>query len=248
MTMMKNVAEVSEQVVKWMQDQVNAAGGKGAIFGLSGGIDSAVVAGLCQRAFGYHTLAVIMPCYSAKEDVEHAELVAKTFNLPYIIVDLSSTYDVMVKELKTKMPQMAAAGQIALANLKPRLRMTTLYYYAACYNYLVMGTGNKSEIAVGYFTKYGDGGVDLEPIGHLLKEEVRDLAVYLSVPQAVIDKVPSGGLWEGQIDEEELGFSYAELDRYLKYGEATPQLRSRIEDLRRKSEHKRKTPPIPNTL
>ncbi|NLL19130.1 MAG: NAD(+) synthase [Clostridia bacterium] len=243
--MNKNIAEVSEQIVKWMQEEVKTAGGKGAVFGLSGGLDSAVVAGLCKRAFDADALAVIMPCHSSKEDVEHAELVAKTFNLPYIVVDLKSTYDFMVEELKAKMPRVAETSQIALANIKPRLRMTTLYYYAACFNYLVMGTGNKSELAIGYFTKYGDGGVDLEPIGHLLKQEVKELAEYLSVPRVIIDKAPSGGLWEGQTDENELGFSYADLDHYLKYGEASPALQRRIEDLHRKSEHKRKTPPVP---
>jgi NAD+ synthase len=243
--MKKNIAEISEQIVKWMKDQVKAAGGKGAVFGLSGGLDSAVVAGLCKRAFDTNALAVIMPCHSSKEDVAHAELVAKTFNLPYLVVELKNTFDVMVEELKTKMPQKEEPSQIALANIKPRLRMTTLYYYAACFNYLVMGTGNKSELAIGYFTKYGDGGVDLEPIGHLLKHEVRELAEFLSVPKVVIDKAPSGGLWEGQTDENELGFSYADLDHYLKYGAATPELQHRIEDLRRKSEHKRKTPPVP---
>lgn len=246
--MLKNVAEVSEQIVKWMQEHVKAAGAKGAVFGLSGGLDSAVVAGLCKKAFDNNALAVIMPCYSSKEDIEHAELVATTFNLPYTVVDLGRTYDVMVEELKLKMPETKETNQIALANIKPRLRMTTLYYYGACLNYLVMGTGNKSELAIGYYTKYGDGGVDLEPIGHLLKLEVKELAEYLSVPKAIIDKAPSGGLWEGQTDEDELGFSYADLDRYLKYGEGSSELERRIEDLRMKSEHKRKTPPIPPAI
>ncbi|NLC76196.1 MAG: NAD(+) synthase [Clostridia bacterium] len=241
----KEMAQISAEIVSWMQEKVQAAGGKGAVFGLSGGIDSAVVAGLCTRAFGDHALAVIMPCYSAQEDVEHALLVAKTFRLPYLIVDLNNTYDALAGELRAKMLQGAENKEIALANLKPRLRMTTLYYYAACFNYLVMGTGNRSEIAVGYFTKYGDGGVDLEPIGHLLKQEVVALADYLGVPKEIIDKAPAAGLWEGQTDEQELGFSYADLDRYLKYGEAEAGVKARIEALRRQSEHKRRMPPSP---
>src|SRR5690606_5628013 len=107
---------------------------------------------------------------------------------------------------------------MAVANLKPRLRMTTVYYVANTRNYLVAGTGNRSELTIGYFTKYGDGGVDLLPIGRLLKAEVRELARELGIPERIITKAPSAGLWAGQTDEGEMGFTYAELERYLSEG------------------------------
>src|SRR5205085_4516711 len=121
-------------------------------------------------------------------------------------------------------------AQVPRANIKPRLRMTTLYFLANTLNYLVAGTGNRSELAIGYFTKYGDGGVDLLPIGRLLKREVRDMAKELRLPAAIIDRPPSAGLWAGQVDEEEMGFTYAELERYLDEGPqaVSPALAVRI--------------------
>ena len=125
--------------------------------------------------------------------------------------------------------------------------MTTLYFIANSINYLVAGTGNRSELAIGYFTKYGDGGADLLPIGHLLKREVREMAKGAWRPGAIIDRPPSAGLWLGQLDEEEMGFTYAELERYLEEGPqaVSPALAMRIERLTRSSEHKRVMPPLP---
>jgi NAD+ synthase len=125
--------------------------------------------------------------------------------------------------------------------------MTALYFIANSADYLVAGTGNRSELAIGYFTKHGDGGADLFPIGHLLKREVRELARELRVPDQIIDRPPSARLWLGQTDEEEMGFSYAELERYLEEGPqaVAPALAMRIERLARASDHKRMQPPIP---
>jgi NAD+ synthase len=138
-------------------------------------------------------------------------------------------------------------GRLPLANMKPRLRMTTLYFFANSLNYLVPGTGNRSELAIGYFTKYGDGGADLLPIGGLVKSEVRALALDLNVPSAIIERTPSAGLWIGQTDEDEMGFTYANLERYLDDGPqgVSPALAMRIERLARSSEHKRALPPMP---
>src|SRR5688500_18658323 len=138
-------------------------------------------------------------------------------------------------------------ARLPLANVKPRLRMTTLYYVANTLNYLVAGTGNLSELSIGYFTKYGDGGVDLLPIGDLQKSEVRAAAQELGVPDSVIDKAPSAGLWLGQTDEAEMGFTYAELENYLTTGAGmvSPALAMRIERLMRTSEHKRAMAPTP---
>ncbi len=235
------VAARAQRLVEWLRDQVRSAGGEGAVVGLSGGIDSAVVAGLCARAFPGRALGVIMPCHSNPRDAEEARRVAETFGIEVRTVALDEVYDRLLATL--------AGGQevdgrgLAAANLKPRLRMTTLYFQANLRNYLVVGTGNRSELAVGYFTKYGDGGVDLLPLGNLVKSQVRELAVHLGVPQPVIDRPPSAGLWEGQTDEGEMGLTYQVLDRYLLTGQADPAVAARIEGLATRSEHKRGLPP-----
>jgi NAD+ synthase len=161
-----------------------------------------------------------------------------------------------LKTLTAQLPrsQVAAAesadvkARLPLANLKPRLRMSVLYFIANSMNYLVAGTGNRSELTIGYFTKYGDGAADLLPIGRLLKSEVRELAVDLEIPQPIIDKPPSAGLWAGQIDEDEMGFRYGDLERYLVDGPdaVAPALAMRIERLVRATEHKRAESLIPD--
>jgi NAD+ synthase len=140
------------------------------------------------------------------------------------------------------------AARLVLANIKPRLRMTTLYFLASSLNYLVVGTSNRSELAIGLYTKYGDGGSDLLPIGHLVKSEVRALARELSIPSPIIERTPSAGLWTGQTDEDDMGFSYGDLERYLDEGPqgVSPALAMRIERLTRSSEHKRQLPPMPD--
>ena len=125
--------------------------------------------------------------------------------------------------------------------------MTTLYYFAGREGYLVLGTGNRTELTLGYFTKHGDGGVDLLPLGHLVKQEVRELAEHLGVPRSIIDKPPSAGMWKGQTDEDELGFSYDELDRYLVGGQGSEELANRVEELRRANAHKLRIPKLPPT-
>lgn len=238
---MSLVAERCDRLVAWLRERAAEAGSEGAVVGLSGGIDSAVVAGLCRRAFGEKVLGVIMPCHSNPEDAEHARLLADAFGIEARTVVLDAVYDQFLSLLSQG--QDSAPPRLAVANLKPRLRMLTLYYHANSLNYLVMGTGNKSEATVGYFTKYGDGGVDLLPIANLVKQEVRELASYLGVPQAIIDKPPSAGLWGGQTDETEMGLTYEALDRYILKGEAPPQVAQRIEEMNRRSEHKRRLPP-----
>jgi len=244
----------ADSIVTWLNERLSASGARGFVVGLSGGIDSAVVARLCQMAMPRRTLGVILPCYSHPKDEQDARLVASAFGIPWVQVDLGPTYDslnealggalkgvpkhVDVADIKQQMPE---------SNVKPRLRMTALYFFANSLNYLVTGTGNRCEISLGYYTKYGDGGVDLLPIGHLLKSEVRTLAQELGVPQAVIDKPPTAGLWMGQTDEDEMGFSYDMLERYLNEGRAAvpKAVAERIEQLRRTSDHKRGLPPIP---
>ena len=250
----------TDAIVEWLRQRLNRSGARGFAVGVSGGIDSAVVARLCQAAAPAQTVAVLMPCHSDPLDEDHAQLVTDHFRIPTIRVDLGSTYDHLTEVLKDAMlalPQShfpdAAHGpedikaRVPLANVKPRLRMTTLYFIANTLNYMVAGTGNRSELAIGYFTKYGDGGVDLLPIGDLLKSEVREAARELGVPAPIVDKAPSAGLWLGQTDEAEMGFTYAELENYVTNGPqaVSPALAMRIERLVRASEHKRAMPPTP---
>jgi NAD+ synthase len=247
-----------ERIAGWMRQQMNAAGAGGLLVGLSGGVDSAVVARLAQLAAPGAATTVILPCHSEPHDEDDAALVARHFAIPTLRIDLSAAYDEVVRalqpimanpdNLRNRPPLDPVRGRVPLANIKPRLRMTTLYYLANTLNYLVAGTGNRSEIAVGYFTKWGDGGVDLLPLGRLTKKGVRAMAEELDVPRAIIDRTPSAGLWAGQKDEEEMGVTYAELDRYLADGPpgVAPAVAMKIERLVRASDHKREMPPIPD--
>ena len=233
-----------EKLCSWLREEVEGGGGRGAVVGMSGGLDSSVVAVLCRRAFGDEMLGVIMPCFSNPEDVKHARMVAEKFRIPTITVVLDEAFEVLRRALP-EIPADEERRRVAEANLKPRLRMIVLYYLANILGYLVVGTGNRSEREVGYFTKYGDGGVDLLPLGGLVKTQVRELARYLGIPEEIIAKPPPAGLWEGQTDEGEMGLTYRELDRYLLTGEGREEIRRKIEEMRRKSEHKRRLPPIP---
>lgn len=234
------------EIMDWLREMVYSSGGRGAIFGLSGGLDSAVVAVLCSKVFGPYSLGLIMPCFSEATDRAHAELVAEMFDIPVKIINLDAVFTQMLLALTGE--EGAGDGEdrqsLAAANIKPRLRMAALYYWSARKHYRVIGAGNKSEILIGYFTKHGDSGVDLEPLGSLLKEEVRELAHYLGIPRVIIDKPPAAGLWKGQTDEKEMGFSYDILDACLKGNEVAPGLQEKIETMQQASEHKRKLPPI----
>jgi NAD+ synthase len=247
------------EITDWLRQRATAAAARGFAVGLSGGLDSAVVARLCQLAIPGQVAALIMPCGSDPRDEVDAQLVADQFHIPAVRVDLSSTYNALLSEARTALeslpPDMArpfateSEGRLPLANIRPRLRMATLYFVANSLNYLVAGTGNRSELTIGYFTKHGDGGADVLPIGHLLKSQVRNLARQLGVPQTILDKPPSAGLWVGQTDEAEMGFSYADLERYLNDGPegVSPALALRLERMIRSTEHKRAVAPTPET-
>jgi len=238
------IEELAEKLIVWIKDKVLASGHKGAVLGMSGGIDSSVVAVLCQRALPQSTLGVLMPCHSSQEDEEHALAVASKFSIPTETVVLDSVFDTLLKVLPDDSGT-PAANQLAKVNPKARLRMLTLYCFANQLKYMVVGSSNRSELAVGYFTKYGDGGVDIIPLGNLVKGLVRELAGFLGIPQEIINKPPSAGLWPGQTDEGELGFSYDELDRYLVTGEASDEVRQKIESMLAASDHKRQPLPKP---
>ena len=259
-TRLADYASLTDQIASWLRFQMEQVGASRLVLGLSGGIDSAGVCALSTMAAGpSRVIAAIMPIHSRPEDMHDAELVASAFEVVPRVIDLVPAHDALI----AAMPSDDAAGledanvdparqatrrQLALANIKPRLRMTSLYFLANRYNGLVVGTGNKTELAIGYFTKYGDGGVDVLPLGDLDKTAVRGLARTLGVPEPVITKAPSAGLWEGQTDEAEIGVTYAELDRILGGGELEeplePGTMERISALVTASEHKRRAIPV----
>jgi len=197
--------ELSGEIANWIKKQVEKTGKKGIVFGLSGGIDSAVLANLAKMAMDNKVLGLILPCKSSAEDAELAIKAAGKAGIETEEVSLDKVFD----EFASMCPGRSTTAE---GNLKPRLRMAVLYYFANILNYLVAGTSNKSELSIGYFTKYGDGAVDILPMGSLLKTEVRELARELGVPEEIIKRPPSAGLWKGQTDEGEIGLTYNELD------------------------------------
>ncbi len=208
--------KVVDHIVNWLKEYATNAGINGFVLGISGGIDSAVVSALCAKT-GLRTLCVEMPIHQPQNQVnraqEHIEALKAQFaNVTNIMVDLTPVFE----QFRSAVPQAqeAPALQLSLANTRARLRMTTLYYFAGLHGYLVAGTGNKIEdFGVGFFTKYGDGGVDLSPIADLLKSEVYELAKFLKINSEIINAQPTDGLFENSpSDEEQIGASYDELE------------------------------------
>lgn len=234
-----------DRIANWLREHLDAAGAEGFVFGLSGGVDSATAAGLAVRAVGAeNTLGVLMPCHSQPEDTALGQLVADAFSISTMTVDLTGAHDALMAALP------ASDHRLTAANVRPRLRMITLYYLAQSRNYLVLGSGNKTELAVGYFTKWGDGGVDLLPLGDLSKTQVWEMARELGVPQEVVERPPTAGLWPGQTDEGEMGITYRELDRVLAAIEAgdtaavAPAALEKVREMIARSAHKRVMPPV----
>ena len=222
--------------VEWIKNILNKTGAKGVILGNSGGKDCSLVEILCRMATP-NVLSVIMPCESSQNygsDREHAYLVAKTFDIPTIEVDITRAK----QELK-KVIEPFAGNDVPMAynNINPRLRMSVIYAIGQAKGYLVAGTGNASEIYMGYFTKWGDGGYDFNPINDLLVEDVYGMLKYLNCPEQIIEKKPSAGLYEGQTDELEMGVSYAEIDKYIKTGKS--DFAEKIQSAHNRTEHKR---------
>lgn len=238
-----NLEQYLDEIIKFLQSEVKKANGKGLIVGLSGGVDSAVVALLIKKAFPNNHLTLIMPCFSPNIDLEYAENLVNSHQLNAKIINLNDVF-LSFKKTLTKDLNIEKSNLI-LGNLKARLRMNTLYAYAQNYNYLVVGTDNSDEWHIGYFTKYGDGGVDLLPIIHLLKQDVFAAAKLLKVSEEIIMRNPTASLWDGQTDEMEMQFKYQQLDDYLlgNKQEIPPSVITRIELMHQNSEHKRL--PIP---
>jgi NAD+ synthase len=212
-----DVEALVSAICDWMETHRKSAGATGFVVGVSGGVDSALVAALCKRT-GAPTTALIMPCKSQPEDREIAERFLHEAKIEHRVVILDSVFDAQVQALIEGgvFRGMPDARAVAMANVKPRLRMVTLYAFANENKRLVAGTGNRSEDALGYFTKYGDGGVDILPIADLVKREVRLLARHLGIPKEIVDRIPTAGLWLGQTDEGEMGVTYDQIESYLR--------------------------------
>ncbi|HEX9340438.1 MAG TPA: NAD+ synthase [Thermoplasmata archaeon] len=190
---------------------IRESGRKGVVLGLSGGVDSALVARLCADALGpARVLAVAMPVGKGGIDLRDARKFAKGLGIEFRVVGIAPIVAAIERQLNA-----SGAGRTALGNIRARARMVVLYYIANTEGRIVMGTGNKSEICCGYFSKWGDGGVDFLPIGDLYKTQVHQMARHLALPPEIVDRVPTAGLWTGQTDEGELGITYDELDRIL---------------------------------
>lgn len=209
---MSDWGSVVNRINTFIERKVKEAGAGGVVIGLSGGIDSACTAYLSQKALGAEgVFGVIAPeeGVTPLEDIEDAIDLCRELGIDYKVIKINSLVSAFIETL-------GEGSDIAIANLKPRIRMIVLYFFANSKNMLVAGTGNKTELKVGYFTKYGDGGVDILPLGDLYKTEVFTLARHIGVPFKIIDKAPSAGLWKGQTDESEIGLSYGRMDAILQ--------------------------------
>lgn len=250
-----NYEKVVKSISSFLIENLEKAGAEGFVIGLSGGIDSSVTLSLALKAVDKNKIHVlIMPEEGAtlKEDIQDSIELCKTHGLNYEIIYINKIKQAFLDSLE-KYKDVKVAG-----NLGPRIRMTILYYYANNRNCLVLGTGDKSELLIGYFTKYGDGGVDLLPIGDLYKTQVRQLGSYLGLPERIVKKPSSPRLWPGHIAEAEIGLSYEILDKIL-YGLIDLKLKEEeiasslnipikiildVKDRIFKNEHKRRGPII----
>lgn len=239
-----NEAKTIQKITNFIQKQV---GNKPVILGLSGGIDSALVAYLAVKALGNKKVfGLILPSSTNTiQDLELAKLVAKNLKIKSSVINIDDLIRSYTNALKMK------SNRTTLGNLKARTRMTLLYAKANELNGMVLGTGNKTELMIGYFTKHGDGGVDLLPIGNLYKTQVRQLSQYLHIPQEIIDRPPTAGLWDGQTDETEIGLTYENLDQILEAIEKKKDLKkfnkkdtNLVKNMIKNSTHKRTLPQI----
>ena len=225
-----------DQRISFIKNTLDEAKANGVVVGLSGGKDSAAVAALCVRATK-NVIGLIMPCDNVVSDREHALLLANILGIRTIDLNFKTAYDSLVNIIEMGLDD--NLNDIAKANIKPRMRMTILYAVAHHMGYLVSGTGNYSEWVMGYFTKWGDGAYDFNPISDLCATEVFNLCKELHVPDIIINKEPSAGLWEGQTDEIEMGVTYSAIDKYLIESTANEEDTKIIKAAFNKSNHKR---------
>ena len=206
-----DVKKTKDDIVEFVQNKVSEANADGLVVGLSGGIDSTLAAFLACEAVGKdNVFGIVMPSTTTPtEDKLHGTVIAQLLGINYKEIAIDSILNEFLSVTQLE------EDKLSIGNLKARIRMSIIYFYANSKNYLVSGTGNKSEILIGYFTKHGDGACDIEPIGDLYKTDVYQLAKYLEIPQEIIDKPPRAGLWNNQTDEDEIGMTYELLDKIL---------------------------------
>ena len=206
-----DVKKTKDDIVEFVQNKVSEANAEGLVIGLSGGIDSTLAAFLACEAVGKdNVFGIVMPSTTTPtEDKLHGTVIAQLLGINYKEIAIDSILNEFLSVTQLE------EDKLSIGNLKARIRMSIIYFYANSKNYLVSGTGNKSEILIGYFTKHGDGACDIEPIGDLYKTDVYQLAKYLEIPQEIIDKPPRAGLWNNQTDEDEIGMTYELLDKIL---------------------------------
>jgi NAD+ synthase len=239
---MFDAKSAADSIVGWLKQQLEASKAKGFVLGLSGGLDSSVAAVLAKRATD-RVLGLLLPCGGALKDVGYALKLAGKFSIETKSADLVGMFDVLCEQLPK-------GSQLGYGNIKPRLRMIILYYYANLNNYLVLGTSNKTELSIGYFTKYGDGACDIAPLGDLYKYQVVAVARELDITEEIIRRAPSAGLWVGQTDEAEIGLTYAQMDPALEAIERgqtegfDPTVVEKLRKMIKQSDHKRQVPRI----
>lgn len=247
-------SEIARRVA-FLKSYVKEAGATGLLIAISGGVDSAVATGLCKRATDelsaetgreYITLGVFQP-YGEQEDIQHSYAVAEAFGLTHKVeTNIEQAVDEIALETEYAFKSIGFHRHISRGgkgNVKARTRMVVQYALAFDLNLLVVGTDHASEALTGFFTKWGDGAVDVTPLSTLNKRQIREIARVLGVPAEIIDKAPTAGLWEGQTDEAELGVTYEDNSDYLEGKEIDPRAREKLEERYRRTEHKRK--PIP---
>lgn len=232
-----------KQIEKFLQDYLIESHTDGYVLGISGGVDSSLVAALTASAVGKEKLhCILIPIESLQKDVDDGVKLCKSLSLNYKIINADEIYRQYISAFIDNKVEL---DKMSKANLKTRIRMSILYAYAQKHNCLVVGTDNADERYVGYFTKYGDGGVDLLPIVYLVKREVVEAAKIYRVPTFLAERIPSAGLFEGQTDEAEMGIKYKDIDDYLLGKPIDEEAKRKIERMHKISEHKRKDLPTP---
>ena len=250
-----NCSKTMENITEFIQNKVSEANANGLVVGLSGGIDSTLAAYLaCEAVSKDNVFGLVMPSTTTPtEDKLHGIDIAQRLGIEYKEIAIDSILNEYLELSQLN------DDELAIGNLKARIRMSIIYYFANVKNYIVCGTGNKSEILIGYFTKHGDGACDMEPIGDLYKTDVFNLSKFLDIPKEIIEKPPRAGLWENQTDEDEIGMTYNLLDQILylyyekemKNDEIAEKLDISVDDVDmiitkiKRSEHKSKVPESP---
>ncbi len=233
----------AQNAINWIKEYVQNSGAKGIVIGNSGGKDSATVLAMAVKAIGKEkVISVFMPCHSVQSDWEDAKIASEAFGVELIKVDLTSGYEQIINEINDSLNMQVSKE--ATINIKPRLRMSSLYAIAQTLNYLVIGTGNLCEAMVGYTTKWGDNSSDFNPIGNFTVEEVLQIGKILGVPERILNKEPNDGLG-GQTDEEKMGITYKQISEVIETGK-TESKKAQDEIIRRfkASSHKRRLVPI----